>query len=609
MNHFCNLRIIKLIIMILLCVSCGEQRLIYLFDTDFKEDGNLSNVIVNDLNWVGSSDPRVALLLIPKSSLFMGRCTGFMISEKWLMTNNHCVKDQKEASGIKAIFGYDSNSSFTPGLNKRSAISCDKIIATDSELDFSILECNGNPGKIFGWVSLEEQPPSIGTALYIIHQNCDYFSNENCFPTKKRSIGKVLDSSLFGEKLEESDKFFHDADILQGSSGAPIFDKNSKKVMGLLNVEYRSVNDNYDGRGPMNGAIKMSSILEYLKNEFFHLYEELFSKGNGARSFSKEDIIIKGRYDYPDFGNHYTFSLELELKSFRDFNNISKVNYSFFQRGQLRVIKALNRKHSFKKVFSVPNSIFEGFIEVYLKDGNKIKKEFRFQAKNMLPNRNDQGFELDKIFVDYNIVYDKLMDRFIYSIKLLGQSKSLEEIKSVNYSLLSDPNARIDKEEGPFHTRLVTTKKSHTLLILLKLKNGSLEKKEIQCDVPYKILEERRIYKEKENQSSIKVGVRVKKDQGLLYFFERPVFKFMVYLNASKRHLSEIERVDYFFKDSWDHRERKITSFRSDFKFRTRVFSTLNRSLLIYKTMITFKNGRERVLKGVSLSDFKDFPL
>ena len=89
MNHFCNLRIIKLIIMILLCVSCGEQRLIYLFDTDFKEDGNLSNVIVNDLNWVGSSDPRVALLLIPKSSLFMRRCTGFMISEKWLMTNNH----------------------------------------------------------------------------------------------------------------------------------------------------------------------------------------------------------------------------------------------------------------------------------------------------------------------------------------------------------------------------------------------------------------------------------------------------------------------------------------------------------------------------------------
>ena len=38
----------------------------------------------------------------------------------------------------------------------------------------------------------------------------------------------------------------------------------------------------------------------------------------------------------------------------------------------------------------------------------------------------------------------------------------------------------------------------------------------------------------------------------------------MVYLNASKRHLSKIERVDYFFKDSWDNRERKITSFRSD---------------------------------------------
>ena len=83
----------------------------------------------------------------------------------------------------------------------------------------------------------------------------------------------------------------------------------------------------------------------------------------------------------------------------------------------------------------------------------------------------------------------------------------------------------------------------------------------------------------------------------------------MVYLNASKRNLSNIERVDYFFKDSWDNRERKITSSRSNFNFRTPVFSTLNRSLVIYKTIITFKNGGERVLKGISLSEFKDFPL
>ena len=96
-----------------------------------------------------------------------------------------------------------------------------------------------------------------GDVTYIVHQNCDYFSIENCFPTKKKSTGKVLDSSLYGEELETSNKFFHDADILQGSSGAPIFDKGSRKVMGLLNVEYRVSEDKNDGRGPMNGAIKM----------------------------------------------------------------------------------------------------------------------------------------------------------------------------------------------------------------------------------------------------------------------------------------------------------------------------------------------------------------
>ncbi|MBG07649.1 MAG: hypothetical protein CME68_02760 [Halobacteriovoraceae bacterium] len=609
MNHFCDLRIIKFIIIILLCVSCGEQNFTYFSNTDFKGDGTLSNVIVNDLNWVESSDPRVALLLIPKSRSFMGRCTGFMISEKWLMTNNHCVKNEEEARGLKAIFGYNSNSSLTPGLNQRSAIPCDKMVATNSELDFSILECQRKPGKLFGWVSLEEQPPTIGTELYIVHQNCDYFSNENCFPTKKRSAGKVLDSSLFGEKLENSDKFFHDADILQGSSGAPIFDRDSKKVMGLLNVEYRTNEDNYDGRGPMNGAIKISSIFKYLKDEAPYLYEALKSKGNGPISFSKEDVIIKGRYFYPDFGDHYTFTLEVELKESKDFNNISEVSYFFFQNGKRRVIRASNRKLSFKKVFSVSNSLFEGFIEVYLKDGNKIKKEFRFQAKNKFPNPGDQGFELDEITVDYNIAYDKLMDRFIYSIKLLGERKSLQEIKSVSYSLLSNPNVNIDKLDSPFQTRLVTTKKRHNLTLLVRLKNGSFQEKEIQCYVPPAILKQRREHKKKQNQSLIKVGAKVKKDKDLIYFFGRPVFKFMVYLDAPKRDLSKIEQVDYFFKDSWDKLERKITSFNRGFKFRTPVFRTLNRSLSIYKTKITFKSGREKVLKGVSLSEFEDFPL
>ena len=137
MNHFRVPKIIKLIMMTLLWASCGEQNFSYFPDKNYDEEGNISNVIVNELDWVEDSDPRVALLLIPKSSLFIGRCTGFMIGEKWLMTNNHCVKNKDEARGVKAIFGYHYNSSLAPSLGRRSAVLCDKLIVTNRELDFS----------------------------------------------------------------------------------------------------------------------------------------------------------------------------------------------------------------------------------------------------------------------------------------------------------------------------------------------------------------------------------------------------------------------------------------------------------------------------------------
>ena len=39
-----------------------------------------------------------------------------------------------------------------------------------------------------------------------------------------------------------------------------------------------------------------------------------------------------------------------DVKDNKDFNNVSRVHYSFLQEGKLRVIKAKNRKSFFKKV-------------------------------------------------------------------------------------------------------------------------------------------------------------------------------------------------------------------------------------------------------------------
>ena len=78
------------------------------------------------------------------------------------MTNNHCVQNKEEAKGVKAIFGFEVHRSSNSYLNKRSTITCGKLIATDRELDFSILECQGNPGRLLVGLFLKKSHPRRG---------------------------------------------------------------------------------------------------------------------------------------------------------------------------------------------------------------------------------------------------------------------------------------------------------------------------------------------------------------------------------------------------------------------------------------------------------------
>ena len=74
MNQSNLFAIVKFIALALLWSSCGEPTFTQFSKTE--GEGGVNKVIVNDLNWTEGHDPRVALLLISKSSLFMGRCTG-----------------------------------------------------------------------------------------------------------------------------------------------------------------------------------------------------------------------------------------------------------------------------------------------------------------------------------------------------------------------------------------------------------------------------------------------------------------------------------------------------------------------------------------------------
>lgn len=230
--------------------SCVEKQ------NFFKETKQATNeVIIGDLQWQSTDQLEDAMkksnaaatvyLSLPAKS---SRCTGFLISDNMVMTNNHCVGSSSDARGAAATFGYTKSGS-------GEKFQCDEYVASNRALDFGIIKCKGNPGAKYPKTVLADFPPVIQDQIYITHQNCDYTSNPGCRPTQKYSEGELLGASQSNVR--------HNADTLPGSSGSPIFDAESHKVIAIHNA-----GQNYANGGGMNYGVPMSTIVEFIKDRF-----------------------------------------------------------------------------------------------------------------------------------------------------------------------------------------------------------------------------------------------------------------------------------------------------------------------------------------------------
>lgn len=210
-------------------------------------------VIVGGIDWTevttldAASEERVnsravGYLSIPAVGT---RCTAFLIADDVVMTNEHCIERASSAEGATVYFRREQGVPYS----EWAGYDCSTFLGNDAGLDFALLRCSGSPGATHGVVEFEARDASTGHGLYVIHQNCDYYSSPSCEPTKKHSPGRVtrVDSEVR-----------HDADTLGGSSGSPVFSATSHKVFALHHV---GLGNNGNGRGTANYAVPMTRIL------------------------------------------------------------------------------------------------------------------------------------------------------------------------------------------------------------------------------------------------------------------------------------------------------------------------------------------------------------
>lgn len=247
----------------LFLLSCGSDDVLIVDQvintpiTPCAEDAQsaLPEVIIDDLVWDDYLDlinertirnsKSTGQIRIP---IINASCTAFLVSENIIMTNNHCVPSWQYADGVR-LFMRDIDKS-------RDVFFCDTLLATSSNLDFSLLECEGKPGIKYGSIPLSTTTPSKNQNMYLIQENCNYLDNPRCMVHKYLAKGQIHRVSL--------NSLSHDADTLGGSSGSPIFSQDSHQLIGIHHAGMSG-----SGANPgMNFGIPMHSIARFLLDHY-----------------------------------------------------------------------------------------------------------------------------------------------------------------------------------------------------------------------------------------------------------------------------------------------------------------------------------------------------
>ncbi len=210
-----------------------------------------------DMSKVSSPDQRMwarAVALLTFKSRTDGKpytCTGFLVSPRHLITNDHCPRSTSEITSTIVEFDYDEEFSRTD-MYKLTL----EDLPRDETLDFAIYKLNKEAtGRGYLQLSDDDRYISPGKALII-------FQHPGGFPKRLAEYDcRVLRPT---HPVAPRTDFGHMCDTEGGSSGAPV--QNSLgDVIGLHHFGY--------GKRPtkkINQAVKMSAILRFLSEDPNH---------------------------------------------------------------------------------------------------------------------------------------------------------------------------------------------------------------------------------------------------------------------------------------------------------------------------------------------------
>lgn len=185
-------------------------------------------------------------------------CTGWLVSGSngsTLLTNNHCFDTQSETNSVQARFNYQYTTCTGTTLASYTNYAGGTFLKTSSSLDYTLITLQGNPEATWGEYVATTKTPSSG--MYII------FPQHPGGGVKKvgywKDSAQTLRCDVAGANVSisgysSSSQMTYSCDSQGGSSGSPIMDAGTGRIIGLHHL------GDVSSSGCLNSATQMKNV-------------------------------------------------------------------------------------------------------------------------------------------------------------------------------------------------------------------------------------------------------------------------------------------------------------------------------------------------------------
>jgi V8-like Glu-specific endopeptidase len=136
--------------------------------------------------------------------------TGFLVAPDLVMTNHHVLNDEKLLTGTVFRFNFEDDFHGRAQPPKEYRARAGGIFHTNGQLDYSIVELDGTPGAIWGWLPMQPQTIRPSDRVNIVQHPGGQ--------PKQVALQNNFVEYVGGHVLQ------YVTSTLPGSSGSPVFD-------------------------------------------------------------------------------------------------------------------------------------------------------------------------------------------------------------------------------------------------------------------------------------------------------------------------------------------------------------------------------------------------